>query len=112
MVSSLPFLAHVFVRKAREYRSKMSKDSKGSTSDGANNSGHRMGSSSREMYKVGPSKKPTYSSKVTETDPNSSEELVLQGAHGDFNIVKSMSYSVRVDEEMGRPGSKNGFRFS
>ena len=122
MVSSLPFLAPVFVRKAKEYRSKMSKDSKGSSSDGAGQSGNRLGSGrAGEMYKLGSRSrgasesngaKGTYSVKVTETDPNSSEELVLQGSYGDNDILKSVSYSVRVDEGMGRPraGSRSDFR--
>jgi len=124
MVSSLPFLAPVFVRKAREYRSKMSKGSGGygSASDGPNNSDHRTPrGKTGEMYKLGSrggdgssggSKAGGYSAKVTETDPNSSEEFVLQGSYGDHNILKSVSYSVRVDEETGRAGSKAGFRRS
>ena len=118
MVSSLPFLAPVFVRKAKEYRSKMSKDSRGygSSSDGAgNNRGNGGSRGPREMYKMGSrtgGAKAGYSVKVTETDPNSSEELVLQGSYGDHNILKSVSYSVRVDEEAARTGSKAGYRRS
>ena len=87
MVSSLPFLAPVFLRKAKEYRSKQS------SSD--NKSGRLGGSKERyKLSKLGQSDGVFASA----TGQSTSEENILKDSL-EHSIVKSVTYSVRVDDK-------------
>jgi hypothetical protein len=98
IVSSLPFLAPIFLRKARSYTSKYSG---GNGSDG-NNSGkanYRLARSS-EAFKLGSisssrNGRGTFSTKVT-NHHSGSEEVILKNSP-DGSIVKSVTYSVQRD---------------
>lgn len=97
MVSSLPFLAPVFMRKAKEYRSKRT-----NRYGSSENSSHHVGKGS-EAYKlgsVGRDKDTFGSAKVKEVDAGSSEENILAGSGTNQSIVRSMTYSVTVDDEL------------
>ncbi|SPO01426.1 related to integral membrane protein PTH11 [Cephalotrichum gorgonifer] len=123
MVSSLPFLAPVFLRKAKEYRSKKSR---GYGSSGRSH-GHGKGSQGYKLSSVSKSNDAHLNSSRTkgtttasayatatgvESDKHShsgSEEDILatRGSQDyiiqqpDNVIMKSVSYSVRVDHERG-----------
>lgn len=95
MVSSLPFLAPVFLRKAKEYRTKQSS---GYGSSGNNRSKSRGFKAKAEHYKlsdVSRSKEGMFSSSAK----SGSEEDILRG-----NIVKSVTYSVQVDDDLEGQG--------
>lgn len=87
MVSSLPFLAPVFLRKAKEYRSKQSS---------SDNKSGRLGAS-KERYKL---------SKIGQGEgvfasasgQSTSEENILKDSL-EHSIMKSVTYSVRVDDQ-------------
>ena len=99
MVSSLPFLAPVFLRKAKEYRSKYSNGSSGTRSKpiGKGSQIYKLGSVSREGAFATATGK--------ESQGNSSEENILHVMdHKGNTILKSVSYSVHVDEESGKIG--------
>ena len=88
MVSSLPFLAPVFLRKAKEYRSKQS------SSD--NKSGRLGGSKERyKLSKIGQSEGVF----ASVTGKSTSEENILNDSSLDHSILKSVTYSVRVDDK-------------
>ncbi|KAK1998010.1 ATP synthase F0 [Colletotrichum falcatum] len=97
IVSSLPFLAPVCVRKAKNYRSKYS----GGSSNG------RAQMKSGERYKLGEINhtKSVFGSSSNGKDDNGSEENILPG-----NIVKSMTYSVLVEEKTKDKSGKSGPR--
>jgi hypothetical protein len=93
VVSSLPFLAPIFLRKAKEYTSKYS------------GSGNNYGSGARKLGKssdayklssVSSQRKGTFA--TVQGQSTGSEENIL-GTSPDNNntIVKSVTYSVRVD---------------
>ncbi|CAH0027741.1 unnamed protein product [Clonostachys rhizophaga] len=90
VVSSLPFLAPLFIRKAKDYRSKHSDDY--NTPSGRNKS-RTDGQGSRFSMKV------LSSSRAGPVEENASEtgsrENILAG---DRDIVKSVTYSVKVDD--------------
>lgn len=94
MVSSLPFLAPVLMRKAKEYRSKHS-GGYGGSSDG----GGRRGKAS-ELYKLSSLSNRqggfATSSATTKGGQSSSEENILKENN---TIIKSVTYSVQVDDE-------------
>ncbi|KAM0322027.1 hypothetical protein ACHAQA_009770 [Verticillium albo-atrum] len=96
VVSSLPFLAPVFVKKARGYRSK--------PSSGYGHSGsHVLGGKSGDRYKlsdVGRDK----SAFVSSNDRSNSEENILS-TYPEHSIIKSMTYTVQVDN--GRVGTSS-----
>lgn len=91
MVSSLPFLAPVFVRKAKEYRSKTSSGSGG-------NRGFKNG----DHYKL---KEITHDKGIfpsNSTNQSGSQENILGNstlAHQQ-SIVKSVTYTIQVDEDI------------
>ncbi|KAK4183983.1 hypothetical protein QBC35DRAFT_77093 [Podospora australis] len=100
MVSSMPFLAPIFIRKAREYTSKYSGSGNGY---GPNGSGARkLGGKSSEVYKLssvssGLGRKGTFvSAKGHGTHSTGSEENILKESP-DGSIMKSVTYSVHVD---------------
>ncbi|OPB36544.1 PTH11 GPCR protein [Trichoderma guizhouense] len=88
MVSSLPFLAPVFMRKAKEYRTKNSYN---------NGSSHQnsRGGPKGEHFKL--------SDGVMTVAKSSSEENILQNS----GIMKSITYSVRVDDDRNQPRRRN-----
>lgn len=91
VVSSLPFLAPIFLRKAKEYTSKYS--------GSGNNygSGARKIGKSSDAYKlssVSSQRKGTFATAQGQT--SGSEENILRTSP-DNTIVKSVTYSVRVD---------------
>ncbi|RFU79456.1 integral membrane [Trichoderma arundinaceum] len=101
MVSSLPFLAPVFMRKAKEYRTKNSYNN-GSSHQNSRSRGGPKG----EHYKlsdVSNSQDREHDKTVLSGTKSSSEENILQGA----GIMKSITYSVRVDEERNQPRRRN-----
>ncbi|EFQ25973.1 ATP synthase F0 [Colletotrichum graminicola M1.001] len=87
IVSSLPFLAPVFMRKAKSYRSKYSAGS-------SHGRGQMKGAERYKLSEVNNNKSVFGSASNTKGD-NDSEENILQE-----NIVKSMTYSVRVEDKM------------
>lgn len=124
MVSSLPFLAPVFLRKAKEYRSKQSRGygSSGRTQPlGRSGEGYMLSSLSRngDVHESSTRDKGTttlaYATATgVDSDKQShsgSEEDMLRRDDGDLilqqpenSIMKSVSYSVRVDDEQGKSG--------
>lgn len=122
MVSSLPFLAPVFLRKAKEYRSKQSRGygSSGRTRPvGRSGEGYMLSSLSRSgdphesatrgkgtttlAYATATgvdSDKQSHSGSEEDMLRRDDRELPLQQPEG--AIMKSVSYSVRVDDERGK----------
>lgn len=92
MVSSLPFLAPIFLRKAKEYTSKYS------------GSGNNYGSGARKLGKSGDGYKLSSVSSgrnkgtftTAQGASTGSEENILKTS-AENTIVKSVTYSVRVD---------------
>jgi len=76
MVSSLPFLAPIFVRKAKEYRSKHS---------------HGYGSSSDDLKRG----KPSHGSSHRQHSASASKEEII----AKDRIMKSMTYYIEVEDE-------------
>ncbi|KAK4154913.1 hypothetical protein C8A00DRAFT_32269 [Chaetomidium leptoderma] len=92
VVSSLPFLAPIFLRKAKQYTTKYS--------GSGNNygSGARKIGKSAEGYKlssVSSQRKGTFATAQGQTTTGSEENIL--NASPDNTIVKSVTYSVRVD---------------
>lgn len=105
VVSSLPFLAPVFLRKAKEYRTKQS--------SGYGNSASRKQSRMGEHYRLSTmnrgSGKDAFGSV---NDRNNSEEGILPssttgqpdpepGSQPEHSIIKSVTYTVQVDQDDG-----------
>lgn len=90
MVSSLPFLAPVFIKKAKNYRSKHSGNGYGSNSNSRNH-----GIKVKEAYKLSDVSNDK-SAFASANHTSGSEENILQNNH---SILKSVTYSVRVDDE-------------
>ncbi|KAI8270039.1 Satratoxin biosynthesis SC1 cluster protein 4 [Colletotrichum sp. SAR11_239] len=92
IVSSLPFLAPVCMKKAKDYRSKYS----GGSSHG------RSGMKHAERYKLSDMNhdKSVFASANHSKGDNGSEENILPG-----NIMKSVTYSVQVDDRVQGKGS-------
>jgi hypothetical protein len=92
VVSSLPFLAPIFLRKAKQYTSKYS-------GSGANyGSGARKVGKSSDAYKlssISSQRKGTFATTV-HGQSTGSEENILKDSP-DNSIMKSVTYSVRVD---------------
>ncbi|KAK1961162.1 ATP synthase F0 [Colletotrichum sublineola] len=97
IVSSLPFLAPVCMKKAKNYRSKYS----GGSSHGR---GHMKAG---ERYKLSElnNNKSVFASTGHSKPDNDSEENILPG-----NIIKSMTYSVRVEDKLEDKAGKSGTR--
>ncbi|KAK3381894.1 hypothetical protein B0H63DRAFT_561495 [Podospora didyma] len=90
MVSSLPFLAPVFLRKAKEYRSKVTGYGYGGSS-----SGGKLGKSG-DGYKLGSVSSQNKSAFASGQGHSTSEENILKDSP-DGSILKSVTYSVHVD---------------
>lgn len=88
MVSSLPFLAPVCMRKAKDYRSKYSGGYRGENSG----QGQSRGLRNVERYKL--SDVSNDKSAFASTDKSVSQENMLDNG----TIIKSVTYSVRVDD--------------
>lgn len=88
MVSSLPFLAPVFMKKARDYRCKRS---------AGYGSSHRMSRARRsaDRYKLS-DMSADKGAFAPAGGKSASEENILQA---DGTIVRSVTYSVRVDDD-------------
>ncbi|KAH6605878.1 integral membrane [Trichoderma cornu-damae] len=97
MVSSLPFLAPVFLRKAKEYRTKNSFNN-GSSHQNSRNRGP-MG----EHYKLSDVSNSRDHDRDKGVTKSSSEENILHGA----GIMKSITYSVRVDDDRNQARRRN-----
>lgn len=100
MVSSLPYLAPIFIRKAKNYRSKHSDEyntpSRRGRSGGIKGSHYRLNDLSHEQE-----------GGVITAAPkrNDSEENILSSSGG---IVKSLTYDVNVREAPVRSQSSTG----
>ncbi|OIW32845.1 hypothetical protein CONLIGDRAFT_676664 [Coniochaeta ligniaria NRRL 30616] len=97
IVSSLPFLAPIFLRKAREYTSKYSGGS--GNGYGVSGSGARKIGKGNDAYKlssVSSNRKGTFASAKSPSHDTGSEENILKTSP-DGSIMKSVTYTVRVD---------------
>ncbi len=95
VVSSLPFLAPIFLRKAKEYTNKYSAGSGNAYGSGG---GRKIGGKLSDAYKlssVSSQRKGTFAT-VKGANSSGSEENILKSSP-DNTIVKSVTYSVRVD---------------
>lgn len=99
MVSSLPFLAPVFMRKAKEYRTKNSYNNGSSHQNSRGPKGEHIKLSDVTNSHDNDKDK----SVILSTGKSSSEENILQGA----GIMKSVTYSVRVDDDSNQPRRRN-----
>lgn len=95
MVSSLPFLAPVCMKKAKDYRSKYSGGYGGSDSGPGRNRGLSHG----EHYKL--SDISNDKSVFHSVNKSVSQENILDNGA----ILKSVSYTVRVDENSSSKGA-------
>ncbi|KAL7951634.1 hypothetical protein V8C42DRAFT_339559 [Trichoderma barbatum] len=100
MVSSLPFLAPVFMRKAKEYRTK------NSYNNGSSHQNSRGGPKGEhfKLSDVTTSHDHDNDKGVLSGGKSSSEENILNNNAG---IMKSITYSVRVDEDRNQPRRRN-----
>jgi len=124
MVSSLPFLTPVFHRRAREYRSKFS----GYGSEGGSRHHRGRGGQIYKLTALGRVEDPssgtlgkgastsayiTAGADNTEHSASGSQEDILKRDgdivnHPSNVIVKSVTYSVRVDDETARDTKESG----
>ncbi|OAA79366.1 integral membrane protein [Akanthomyces lecanii RCEF 1005] len=108
MVSSLPFLAPVCLRKAKDYRTKHSKYAYGSHGDKSKSRGGPGGIKGSEAYKLTDVSQDRSAFAASQTHASSgSEENILQKNNA---IMKSVTYSVRVeddDEHIGHAQTAN-----
>ncbi|KAF7555551.1 hypothetical protein G7Z17_g2066 [Cylindrodendrum hubeiense] len=101
MVSSLPFLAPIFIKKARQYRSKHSDDY---PAPSGRSRSRGLKSDHYKLKDMSHGKKTDAFDSTNNKSRSGSEENILQGNDG---IVKSMTYTVQVDDEGGEPSSCN-----
>lgn len=103
LVSSLPFLAPIFVRKAKDYRSKQSSNERYAYGSGKRKS-RMIRPGDAYMLSDRPNDKSAFASAAHTTNKSGSEENILypQGPQtgGPGGIVKSVTYTVRVDEDV------------
>lgn len=95
LVSSLPFLAPIFIKKAKEYRSKPSSGS----GYGRSRSRHLKGTDAYKLSDRGNNRSAFVS--ADHKSDTGSEENILQGN----NILKSVTYTVQVDEDPASEGT-------
>ncbi|KAL2158155.1 hypothetical protein VTH06DRAFT_4723 [Thermothelomyces fergusii] len=96
MVSSLPFLAPIFLRKARQYTTKY-----GGSGNNYGSGAHRMGKAS-DVYKLSgvSSQRMKGTFATVQGQSAGSEENILKAnpeAAPENTIMKSVTYSVRVE---------------
>ncbi|KAF5024480.1 hypothetical protein F66182_3420 [Fusarium sp. NRRL 66182] len=91
IVSSLPFLAPIFLKRARLYRSKPSEDYNNtpSRSRGLKNNGYKL----KDMNQHGKGGTRVFTS-ATKDSPSGSQENILASK----GILKSVTYTVQVDD--------------
>lgn len=96
MVSSLPFLAPIFLRKAKQYTNKYSGGS--ANRYGASSGARKLGKSGDgyKLSSIASQRKGTFATAQGQT--TGSEENILK-ANPDNSIMKSVSYSVHVHQE-------------
>lgn len=92
MISSLPFLAPVFMRKVKEYRSERSKYGYGSNP--GNSGGHTDGGQSHALGYI-KNKKGTFASSSSPTSSRTDDAPAKQNT----GIFKSVTYTVSVEDE-------------
>lgn len=97
IVSSLPFLAPVCLRKAKDYRTKHSKYAYGSS--GGSKSRGIKGNEAYKLTDVSQDK----SAFASTSHPSGSEENILVKNNA---IMKSVTYSVRVDDDDDNLGGR------
>jgi hypothetical protein len=102
MVSSLPFLAPVFLRKAKEYKDYRSNKLNGSSNQ---RSGYAKGS---QHFRLRSLSQGNQVSAARSDDNTSQEDMLVDIEKPDTAIMKSVSYSVR-DEEQMRSGRYHGY---
>ncbi|RSL38151.1 hypothetical protein CEP53_015127 [Fusarium sp. AF-6] len=102
MVSSLPFLAPIFLKKARQYRSKHSDEY--NTPNTKSRSHHGFKSSNAYKLKdMSHGRNTTVFASAANKSRSGSEENILQGSNG---IMKSVTYTVEMGT--GGAGGKDG----
>jgi len=89
IVSSLPFLAPIFIKRARQYRSKPSSHNTPSRSKGLRSNGYKL----KDLSHTG-KREPSIFTSVENDSGTGSQENILN--HG--GIVKSVTYTVEVDQ--------------
>lgn len=98
MISSLPFLAPVFMRKVKEYRSERSRygygSNKGYGSNQGNSSRNTDGGQSHALGYI-KNKKGTFASSSSPTSSRTDDAAAKQNA----GIFKSVTYTVSVEDE-------------
>jgi hypothetical protein len=100
IVSSLPFLAPIFIRKAKDYRSKQSSNERYAYGSGYGKRKSRvLRAGDAYMLSDRPNDK-TFASAAHMTNRSGSEDNILH-PHGN-DIIKSVTYTVQVDEDPDR----------
>ncbi|KAF5013339.1 hypothetical protein FDECE_642 [Fusarium decemcellulare] len=94
MVSSLPFLAPLFLRKAKQYRSKHSDERYDGTPSGRSRSRGFKSSNAYKLKDMSRGRNTAVFSSAANKSRSGSEENILQGSSG---IVKSVTYAVESE---------------
>ncbi|KAJ3533957.1 hypothetical protein NM208_g7757 [Fusarium decemcellulare] len=94
MVSSLPFLAPLFFRKARQYRPKHSDERYDGTPSGRSRSRGFKSSNAYKLKDMSRGRNTAVFSSAANKSRSGSEENILQGSSG---IVKSVTYAVESE---------------
>lgn len=95
----MPFLAPIFLRKAREYTTKYSGGS--GNGYGLSGNGGRKRGKSNDGYmlsSISSNRKGAFASAKATSHDAGSQENILKDSH-DGAIVKSVTYTVHIDEE-------------
>jgi hypothetical protein len=90
IVSSLPFLAPIFIKRARQYRSKPSSHNTPSRSKGLRSNGYKL----KDLSYTGKREPSIFTSAENDSGTGSQENIL--NPHG--GIVKSVTYTVEVDK--------------
>lgn len=104
MVSSLPFLAPIFVKKAKQYRSKHSDDY---AAPSGRSRSRGLKSDHYKLKDMSHGKDDAVFHSATDKSRSGSEENILRENKG---IVKSMTYTVQVEDESGEPSGSHSVR--
>ncbi|KAL6415701.1 integral membrane protein [Ilyonectria robusta] len=104
MVSSLPFLAPIFVKKAKQYRSKHSDDY---AAPSGRSRSRGLKSDHYKLKDMSHGKDDAVFHSATDKSRSGSEENILRENKG---IVKSMTYTVQVEDESGEPSRSHSVR--
>ncbi|RGP79896.1 integral membrane [Fusarium longipes] len=90
IVSSLPFLAPIFIKRARQYRSKPSSHNTPSRSKGLRSNGYKL----KDLSYTGKREQSIFTTAENDSGAGSQENIL--NPHG--GIVKSVTYTVEVDK--------------